>query len=173
VTNTNPERDPRPPTTPAPPRPNDIGEYPDPTAPGTGTGPFDLSELIAAGNIDVVDGDPPVPISVWRVAGVDHPLRHDPTDGLTPHTAALLVGSYTLPGDTIVSAGGDPALEGAAGRGGRRYRCVADPAQLAGLDHVAGSVRLVVLRWRPRSGRAHHGPHRTGRAPCSQPAAEC
>lgn len=113
------------------------------------TGPLDLSDLIAAGDIDVVDGDPPVPITAWRVAGVDHPFHHDPAGGFTPHTAALLVGSYTRRGDTIVSVGDDPALAGAAGAGGVRYVGVEDPAELAGLDDVAGRVRLVVLRWPP------------------------
>ena len=150
VTTTNPERDPHPHTTPAPHRPDRVPQGRSGAEPDPATGPPDLSELIAAGAIDVVDGDPPVPITVWRVAGVDHPFRHDPTGGLTPRTAGLLVASYTRLGDTIVSVGGDPALEGAAGGGGRNYLGVDDPANLAGLDHVAGTVRLIVLRWPPR-----------------------
>jgi hypothetical protein len=41
--------------------------------------------------------------------------------------AALLVGSYTRPGQTILSVGDDVALAGAAGAGGRTYRAVHDP----------------------------------------------
>lgn len=111
--------------------------------------PLALSELIAAGDIDVVPGDPPVPIAVWRVAGVDAAHGHVNADALTPRIAALLVGSYTRPGDTIVSVGDDPALAGAAGAGGRTYLSVSDPDALSGLDHVAGTVALIVLPWPP------------------------
>ncbi len=111
--------------------------------------PFALAHLIAAGDIDVVPGDPPVPIAIWRVAAIDAPYGHDLADGLTPRMAALLVGSYTRPGDTIVSVGHDPALAGAAGAGARTYLAVDDPADLTDVDHVAGTVRLVVLPWPP------------------------
>jgi hypothetical protein len=49
-----------------------------------------------------------------------------------------------------VSIGGDPALEGAAGAGGRADMCVDSPADLDSLDHVAGTVQLIMLRWPPR-----------------------
>jgi hypothetical protein len=117
--------------------------------------PLALSELIAAGDIDVVPGDPPVPIAVWRVADVDAAYGHAHADALSPRMAALLVGSYTRPDDTIVSVSDDPALAGAAGAGGRRYLSVSDPDDLAGLDHVAGTVALIVLPWPP--------PYRPGR----------
>ncbi|WP_433727457.1 hypothetical protein ACQP2Y_12450 [Actinoplanes sp. CA-051413] len=104
---------------------------------------------MAAGDMDVVDGNPPVPITIWRVAGLDHPSHRNPAGWLTPRTAGLLVGSYTRPGDTIVSVGGDPALEGAAGAGGRAYIFLDNPADLAGLDHVPGTVQQIMLRWPP------------------------
>jgi hypothetical protein len=116
--------------------------------------PFDLGQLIAAGDLDVVDGDPPVPIDVWRVTDLDTPHGYDLADGLTPHMAVLLVGCYTHPGDTIVSLGFDPALAGAAGGSARTYLPIDDPADLADVDRVAGTVRLVVLLWPPT--------HRTG-----------
>jgi hypothetical protein len=110
--------------------------------------------LAVAGEIDVVPGDPPVPISVWRVAGTDHPARFDTGGGLTSRLAALLIGLYTGRGDTVVDLTSDPSIAGAAGAGARRYLPVDDPARLADLDHVAGAVRLVVLRWPPtRAGR--------------------
>ncbi|MGI5243376.1 hypothetical protein [Dactylosporangium sp. CA-139066] len=111
--------------------------------------PLALSELIASGDIDVVPGDPPVPIAVWRVADVDAGWGHHRADALSPRLAALLVGVHTRPGDTIVSIGDDPALAGAAGAGGRIYRSVPHPDQLADLDHAAGTVALIVLPWPP------------------------
>ncbi|MEJ3741823.1 hypothetical protein WEI85_00775 [Actinomycetes bacterium KLBMP 9797] len=149
MTNTDPEREPRPPTTSSSPQRDRTVDPPAGAQPDAVPDPLALSKLIATGDIDVVDGDPPVPISVWRVAGVDHPFRHDPSGGLTPRTAGLLLGCYTRTGDTVVSVGGDPALAGAAGSGGRRYLAVDDPADLVGLDHVAGAVQLIVLRWPP------------------------
>jgi hypothetical protein len=111
--------------------------------------PLALSELIGAGDIDVVPGDPPVPIAVWRVAGVDDAYGHSTANALSPRMAALLVGSYTRPGDTIVSIGDDPALAGAAGAGGRTYLSVPDPDDLPDLGHAAGTVALIVLPWPP------------------------
>jgi hypothetical protein len=124
-----------------------------------GHDPFDL---IAAGAIDVVDGDPPVPINVWRVADLDTPHGHTLADGLTTQMAALLVGCYTRPGDTIVSLGFDPALAGAAGGSARTYLAIDDPADLADVDQVASTVRLVVLRWPPAN--------RTGTPASTSPA---
>jgi hypothetical protein len=131
-----------------------------PDRPGPGTGldpghdpggddPLALSELIASGDIDVVPGDPPVPIAVWRVADVDARFGHQRADALTPRLAALLVGTHTRPGDTIVSIGRDPALAGAAGAGARRYHSVAHPDDLDNLDQAAGTVALIVLPWPP------------------------
>jgi hypothetical protein len=127
---------------------------------------FAPSEMVLAGTLDVVPGDPPVPISVWRAAT---PLPHSPpsnggsstssgsrtgwstrapSDGsLTPRLAGLLVATYTGLGDTIVDLSTDPALAGAAGAGARHYLPVTDVTELAGLDHVAGSVALIVMRW--------------------------
>ncbi|GLL08328.1 hypothetical protein GCM10017581_100890 [Dactylosporangium matsuzakiense] len=111
--------------------------------------PLTLSNLIASGDIDVVPGGPPVPIAVWRVADADGRWGHHQADALSPRLAALLVGVHTRPGDTIVSIGDDPALAGAAGAGGRVYRSVSRADDLASLDHVAGTVALIVLPWPP------------------------
>jgi hypothetical protein len=140
------------------PQPERLPASPESDEPGTLPDPLDLQQLIAFGDLDVVDGDPPVPISVWRIAGLDEPTRPGPTtapSGLTPRLAALLVDAHTRRGDTIVDLTGDPAIAGAAGTGARRYLPIDGPGDLADLDHVAGSVRLVVLRWRrPDSGEA-------------------
>jgi hypothetical protein len=132
-----------------PPDPNTAHPADDPVGAGTAGDPLALSELIASGDIDVVAGDPPVPIAVWRVADVDARFGHHRADALTPRLAALLVGTHTRPGDTIVSIGHDPALAGAAGAGARVYRSVAHPDDLAGLGHAAGTVALIVLPWPP------------------------
>src|SRR5947208_1408324 len=106
-----------------------------------GSEQFDLSALVAANAIDVIPGDPPVPITVWRVPGPP-----GDTDTITAGTASLLVGQHAHPGDTVVSVGYDLALAGCAGATGCTYLAVADVAGLAGLDHLAGRVRLLVLR---------------------------
>src|SRR4051794_18468675 len=94
--------------------------------------PLAVSELIAAGDLTMMPGDSPVPIAVWRIA--DAVAGRDAADGLTPRMAALLVASYTRPGDTVVSVGDDPALAGAAGAGGRTYLHVSDPEHLGEVD---------------------------------------
>jgi hypothetical protein len=123
-------------------------------SPDTGAGrdgddPLGLSQLIASGVIDVVPGDPPVPITVWRVA---EPGR----------IAQLLVGLYTRVGDTIVSLGHDPDIAGAAGAGGCRYLPVDAAHRLADLHHMSGAVQLIMLPWPPatqdRTGAAASGP---------------
>jgi hypothetical protein len=130
--------------------------------------PLGLSQLIAGGVIDVVPGDPPVPITVWRVADPDDVHRHDP-DGLTGRTAQLLVALYTRPGDTIVSLGDDPAIAGAAGAGGCGYLPVDTAHRLAGLDHLSGTVRLVILRWPPAIDAANRS---AGPVPASGPGVD-
>jgi len=106
--------------------------------------PFGLADLLARGILDELPGNPPVPIKEWRINDAD-----GGGGGLTIRSALLLVALYTRRGDTIVSLGKDPALAGAAGAAGCKYVPVAHPADLADLDHVAGSVGLIVLRWPP------------------------
>ncbi len=90
-----------------------------------------------------------VPITVWRVAGDGPPAGLASPTGLSPRLAAQLIGLYTDPADTVVDLTADPAIAGAAGAGGCRYLPVDHPASLPRLDHLTGTVRLVVLRWPP------------------------
>ncbi|WP_204014623.1 hypothetical protein [Virgisporangium aurantiacum] len=81
----------------------------------------------------------------------------DTGDEFSPGLAGLLVALYTRPGDIVVALGHDPALAGAAGAQGCTYLAVDDPADLADLDTVAGTVRLIVLP--PRTThRIRHDP---------------
>jgi hypothetical protein len=86
---------------------------------------------------------------VWRVA--DTVDGRAAAGGLPPRMAALLIASYSRPGDTVVSVGDDPALAGAAGAGGRTYLHVSDPDHLSDVDLFAGTVTLIVLPWPPRA----------------------
>lgn len=118
--------------------------------------PVGLPPLVANGITDVVPGDPPVPITVWRLAHDAMPTGQQSADGLTGRIAQLIVGLYTRVGDTVVSLGDDPAIAGAAGAGGCRYLPVASARRLADLDHVAGGVRLLILHWPPATPSQAH-----------------
>jgi hypothetical protein len=124
----------------------------------------------APGDIDVVPGDPPVPLNTWRVAHPDRPDGYRLSDGLTPKLAALMVYFYARHGDTILAIGHDPALAGAAGAAGYNYLTVDDPADLADLDHVAGTVGLLVLRWPPTDPNPTSDPHRNTGDGTARPA---
>jgi hypothetical protein len=146
--NTGPHRrKPHPPTNRRPERPGGSRAVDPHRTSGSGADPLGLHQLAAAGVIDVIPGDPPVPISVWRVAGTGGAGPHGLIAGLDPQAAALLVGLYTQPGDTLVDLTADPAVAGAAGAGARRYLPANHPADLVLLEHVAGTARLVLLRW--------------------------
>ncbi len=116
---------------------------------------IDVADLIAGGVLDVMPGEPPVPISVWRATGPDEPSStpHALVDGLTPRIAAILIALYTDVDDLVLDATADPAVAGAAGAGGRRYRPLAGETSYAG--ETAG---LILLRWPP------HEPHERSRA---------
>ena len=70
-----------------------------------------------AGNepTDLVAGDPPVPITVWRTpAGVGQA-------SISPRLADRLVAAYSQPGEVVIDLTEDHALAGAAAQGGRRH----------------------------------------------------
>src|SRR6266581_1565198 len=70
---------------------------------------------VGAAAIDLVAGDPPVPITVWRTPSGDGqasvPLR----------LAERLVSAYSRPGEVVIDVTDDHALCDAAGHGGRRH----------------------------------------------------
>lgn len=78
-------------------------------------------------DLDVVAGDPPVPITVWRTAA-------RPGDGPLPlRLAQRLIAAYTSPGDAVVDLTADQTLAAATVRAGRRHF----PMQFAELDTAA------------------------------------
>lgn len=67
--------------------------------------------------IDVVAGDPPVPVTVWRTA-------HSPADGgrsVGARLAYRLVAAYTRPGEVVVDVTADHALAAVSAAGRRRH----------------------------------------------------
>jgi hypothetical protein len=106
---------------------------------------------------DLVPGDPPVPITVWRTpAGDDQ-------SSIPTRLAQRLVSAYSRPGEVVVDLTNDHAFTAAATAGGRRHHrgwftdaaavvvAAATPAGTSGPP--ADSVRPVVaVRRRRRSG---------------------
>src|SRR5438067_5292918 len=65
--------------------------------------------------IDVVAGEPPVPLTVWRTpAGVGQA-------SISPRLAERLIAAYSQPVEAVVDLTEDHALAGAATTGGRRH----------------------------------------------------
>jgi len=66
--------------------------------------------------IDLVAGDPPVPITVWRTARSD-----EDSATITARLAARLIIAYSRPGETVVDLTADHTLTGACARGRRAH----------------------------------------------------
>jgi hypothetical protein len=67
--------------------------------------------------VDLVAGDPPVPITVWRTAR----SGDDPTITIPARLAYRLVAAYSRPGEAVVDLTDDHALTVACQRGERRH----------------------------------------------------
>ncbi|ROO63031.1 hypothetical protein EDC02_5041 [Micromonospora sp. Llam0] len=67
--------------------------------------------------IDLVAGDPPVPITVWRTAR----SGDDPTTTVPARLAYRLVSAYSRPGEAVVDLTDGHALTAACQRGERRH----------------------------------------------------
>jgi hypothetical protein len=114
------------------------------------TGP-DAADLITATGITLDHhGGRRIPVTLWRVAAIDH-TGGQTWDGLSPRVAGLLVGLTTRPGQTIVDFDNDPTLAGVAGAHGVRHIPITRPAQLRHLP--AGTASLITLRY-PRPSPA-------------------
>src|SRR5436190_1364876 len=64
---------------------------------------------------DLVPGDPPVPITVWRTPAGDDQAS------IPPRLATRLVSAYSRPGEAVVDLTDDQALTRAAADGGRGH----------------------------------------------------
>jgi hypothetical protein len=80
-------------------------------SPSAGPAPIDAAPT------DLIAGDPPVPITVWRTARTDA----DTGRGIGARLAARLIAAYSRPGEIIVDLTGGHALTQACTIGGRRH----------------------------------------------------
>ena len=110
----------------------------------------DVADLITATGVTLDHGDRRIPVTLWRVAAIDH-VDGKTWDGLSPRVAGLLVGLTTRPGQTIIDFDADPTLAGVAGAHGVRHIPITRPGQLRRLP--AGTASLITLRY-PRPGHA-------------------
>ncbi len=104
----------------------------------------DVADLITATGVTLDHGDRRIPVTLWRVAAIDH-ADGKTWDGLSPRVAGLLVGLTTRPGQTIIDLDNDPTLAGVAGAHGVRHHPITRPAQLRRLP--AGSASLISVRY--------------------------
>jgi hypothetical protein len=84
-------------------------QYPDPNHPDDFTG-ADPSL------VDLIAGDPPVPITVWRTARTDQD-----TGSIPSRLAYRLVSSYSRPGEAVVDVTNDHALAAVCAAGARPH----------------------------------------------------
>ncbi|MGS2618082.1 hypothetical protein ACVCAH_26685 [Micromonospora sp. LZ34] len=75
--------------------------------------PHDVDPIL----IDLVAGDPPVPVTVWRTARTEA----DTGRSIGARLAYRLVAAYSSPGDAVVDLTGDHALTAVCATGGRRH----------------------------------------------------
>jgi len=87
--------------------------------------------------VDVVPGDPPVPVTVWWVPAADAGRIYE-------RLVTRLLAAYTRRGQVVFDAGCDPALGHVAAAAGRRHR--ADPRSGASGEDTQGAP-LAVAEW--------------------------
>jgi hypothetical protein len=79
--------------------------------------PVDPAAEVDPNLIDLVPGDPPVPITVWRTARTDT----DAGRSIPTRLAARLVTAYSRPGEAVVDLTDDHSLTAACAIGRRRH----------------------------------------------------
>jgi hypothetical protein len=101
--------------------------------------------------VDVVPGDPPVPLTVWRT-----PAGGDPTP-IPDRLAYRLLAAYTTPGDTIIDLTGAAAIATVAATGSRGliHATFTDTNQLTVTDTITA----------PHTGPGGHRAARSGQPP--------
>jgi hypothetical protein len=90
-----------------------MSEHSTPKPAATGGHPTD-PDLTA---IDLVAGDPPVPITIWRTAR----SGDDQHTTVSARLAYRLIAAYSRPGEAVVDLTDDHALAGVCATGGRRH----------------------------------------------------
>ncbi|MFG2064059.1 hypothetical protein ACGFIK_21865 [Micromonospora sp. NPDC048871] len=112
--------------------------------------------------IDLIAGDPPVPITVWRTARTDA----DRPTSLPTRLAYRLVAAYSRPGEAVVDLTTDHTLTAICAQGGRRHHrawftdsssLIIGPAT-AGLPAATTATRPLTVPVEPRAGVAHDPP---------------
>lgn len=108
--------------------------------------PWGLSPDLA---IDLLPGELPVRVShAWTPSPVDPPVGEaEIFTGITPRVAAMLVVTYTRPGDVVIDTTADLAVEGTATAGSRQYHRRAALPDANSEHENPSSASLVVLRW--------------------------
>jgi hypothetical protein len=95
-------------------------------------------ELADSPDVDLVPGDPPVPITVWRTPAGDG-------TGLSPRLAARLLAAYTRAGDVVFDATTDQVFARAVDTAARRY--ATHPTQPTHDADRDGLAALVLAGW--------------------------
>jgi hypothetical protein len=123
-------------------------------------GDWQISDLVAAGVLDTVPGDPPVPVSVWRATGPDDPPASPGQifTGLTTRLAQMLLAIWTDPGEMVIDTTDDPAVQAAADAGARTYLTLHLPTTRQQGADLRGKAALILLRWPPTSPPPEHRP---------------
>ena len=127
---------------------------------GDHAGRWEISDLVAAGVLDAVPGDPPVPVSVWRATGPDDPPVAPETifAGLTTRLARMILAIWTDPGQIVIDTTADPAVRAATESGGRTYLPLTLPPSPLHDADLAGQAALILLRWPPPAPQPGTGP---------------
>jgi hypothetical protein len=94
-----------------------------------------------AAEIDVVPGDPPVPVNIWRLPVCDHDAP------VGARLAARLLAEYTRPRELVYDTLPSPALRRAAHAAGRGYRAASR------FQAPADRATLAVAMWPTTDGR--------------------
>jgi hypothetical protein len=106
-------------------------------------------------SIDLVAGDPPVPITVWRTPPGDDQAS------IPTRLAQRLIAAYSRPGEAVIDLTDDHALSGAALAAGRRHH----PGRFT------AASRLIVGGASPEAtGTEAAGGHAPGGAPTARSA---
>jgi hypothetical protein len=120
-------------------------------------GEWQICDLVAAGVLDTVPGDPPVPVSVWRATGPDDPPPSPGQifTGLTTRLAQMLLAIWTDPGETVIDTTADTAVQAAAESGARTYLARHLPTTQQQVADLRGNAALILLRWPPTPQPEH------------------